>query len=139
MSSMRGMMLAGVLVLATGCAHRWDGDPSVRDIRGSAELGVGARLLLAGPARSVHANVEGGDPTALYLVDRVSGEDRDCAKASTAGAAAFVPQRGDHIDIPAGRELCATHMRAGVTEVVWHARVAAPTDLVSHHQVGANY
>ena len=39
----------------------------------------------------------------------------------------MVTQTGSHLDLAAGRELCAMPMRAGTREVLWHARTANQT------------
>jgi len=132
MSLMRAMMLAAALALPAGCAHRWGEQAATRDVRGSMDLAGAARLLLSGPAVDLHANVDREDPIALYVVDRVSGDDRDCARPALAGAATIVTQMGSHLELAAGRELCAMPTRQGTREVLWHARTTDRTAQLAH-------
>ncbi len=132
MHLMRAMMLAAALAIPAGCAHGGSEEAATRDVRGSTNLGGAARLLLSGPALAVHASVDSEDPIALYVVDRVSGDDRDCAWPAPAGASAIVTQMGSHIELAAGRELCAMPTRAGKRVVLWHAQTADRTAHLAH-------
>jgi hypothetical protein len=125
-------LLAAALLMPAGYAHGWGQDGGGRDLRGSTELrGGAARLLVGGPALSVHAGSDGGEPIALYVVDRVNGDDRDCARATSAGAAQPARDESRHVEVAQGRELCAVAPQAARLEVQWHARMAAPAKLVA--------
>jgi hypothetical protein len=126
---MRGMLLGLVLAMVAGCAHGLHGE-AARDVRGVAKVGAGARLLVGGPAMSVHTNVDGSEPVALFVVDRVNGDDRDCASGTAAHAAPIAPAAGRHIEIAEGRELCA--VAQGTHEVLFHARALDPATMVAH-------
>jgi hypothetical protein len=127
----RGMILAGALAGLAGCAHGWNGEAGTRDVRGSTKVDGRARLLVAGPVLSVHADVDGGGPVGLYLVDRVNGDDGDCARRPGTGAVALAPRAGRHVEVGPGREICAMAAPAGVREVLWHARLAGPETVVA--------
>lgn len=125
---MRGMMLAVALATLGGCAHGWNSNG--RDVRGSAQVGDGPRLLLGGPALSVHTNVDRTEPIALFMVDHVNGDDRDCSQATALHAVAIAPEAARHVELAPGRELCAVSRR-GSQEVVWHGRTEDPTTLMA--------
>jgi hypothetical protein len=127
----RKLVLGAALAVPAGCAHGWSLEAGARDLRGSTELRGAARVLVDGPALSVHADAEGGEPIALYVVDRVNGDDRDCARAPDASAAQPALDAGRHVEVGQGRELCAVASPAGRLEVHWHARMAAPLKLVA--------
>jgi len=130
---MRGMLLVMALATMGGCAHGWNGgDGRSRDVRGSAQVGGGRpRLLLGGPALSVHTNVDGTEPVALFVVDQVNGDDRDCSLATASHLVAIAPEASRHVELAPGRELCAVS-RKGSREVVWHGRTEDPTTMVAH-------
>ena len=120
------------LAMLAGCAHGLPGDARVdRELRGSAKVGGGARLLVGGRAMLVHTSVDGTEPVALFVVDRVSGDDRDCAPGPSSHAAPIAPAASRHIEIGEGRELCAL-ATAGSREVLFHAHVEDPTTMVAH-------
>src|SRR5262249_1207813 len=101
---MRLTLLALGLAMAAGCAHgSGAGTTAATERRGPLTAPDGGRVLLAGPAETVHASVDGSRPVALYLVDRVHGDDRDCRELTYAqwvsGSA--------HVDVGAKQELCA--------------------------------
>ncbi len=111
------LMVMGVgLALAAGCAHSAGTRSTAADRRGSARLGDGERKLLAGPAQTVHASVDGAHAVSLFLVDRVHGNQRDCQKMADVQSVA----QNAHIEVGPGRELCATST-GGTAFVLWHA------------------
>ncbi|MES1206326.1 MAG: hypothetical protein ABUS79_10355 [Pseudomonadota bacterium] len=112
---MKLKLMALGLVMAAGCAHGTGTRSAAADRRGSARLGVGERKLLAGPAQTVHASVDGEHPVSLFLVDRVHGDQRDCQKAGDVQSVA----QNAHIEVGPGRELCATST-GGTAFVLWH-------------------
>ena len=71
------LMVLG-LAMAAGCAHGSGVRSQPNELRGSAQVGDGGRMLIAGPAESVHASVDGPHGVKLFLVDRVHGDNRDC-------------------------------------------------------------
>lgn len=109
------LMVLG-LAMAAGCAHGAGTRNAGADRRGSARLGDGERKLLAGPAQTVHASVDGAHPIALFLVDRHYGDQRDCERP---GEVQSVAQNA-HVEVGPGRELCATST-GGTAFVLWHA------------------
>ncbi|HSS37889.1 MAG TPA: hypothetical protein VLT58_03895, partial [Polyangia bacterium] len=71
------LMVLG-LAMAAGCAHGSTTRSQTNELRGSAQVDAGGRMLVAGPAGNVHASVDGPQEVKLFLVDRVHGDDRDC-------------------------------------------------------------
>jgi hypothetical protein len=122
-------MLLGLTVamgLTMGCAHGTlvTGAPTdARDVRGSTRVGRAARLIVAGPARLVHAT--GEKPVQWFVADRVSGGDGDCT-AARAAARVLSESTRTQVTIAPGHVLCAV-VASGATDVMWHQFVA-PTD-----------
>jgi hypothetical protein len=121
---MKLTLLALGLAMAAGCAHGSGARTAATERRGSMNVAGGGRVLLAGPAETVHASVDGPRPVALYLVDRVHGDDRDCRELTYAqwvsGSA--------HVDVGAKQELCAVST-GGPAWVLWHAFVGGRNNL----------
>jgi hypothetical protein len=115
--TMKFMLLVLGVAMAAGCAH----GSSVRSAasnewRGAARVAETGRLLLAGPAQTVHASVDGPRAVSLYLVDRVHGDDRDCQSTTYAQ---LVTQSA-RLEVGAKQELCAVSAK-GSASVLWHA------------------
>ena len=122
---MKLMLLALGLAMAAGCAHGSNArTAATTERRGLTNVADGGRVLLAGPAATIHASVDGPRPVALYLVDRVHGDDRDCRQPTYAqwvsGSA--------HVDVGAKQELCAVS-KGGPASVLWHAFVGGHNSL----------
>jgi hypothetical protein len=112
------LMVLG-LAMAAGCAHGSGVRSQPNELRGSAQVGDGGRMLIAGPVESVHTSVDGPRGVKLFLVDRVHGDDRDChltpfAQWVTTSA---------HVEVGSKQELCAVS-DGGPSFVLWHARVS---------------
>jgi hypothetical protein len=112
------LMVMG-LAMAAGCAHGTSVGSQPNELRGSAQVGDGGRLLFAGPAESVHASVDGPHGVKLFLVDRVHGDDRDCRATPYAQWVT----KSAHLEVGAKQELCAV-AGGGPSFVLWHARVS---------------
>jgi hypothetical protein len=112
------------MAMAAGCAHGSSGRSQANELRGSAQVDGGGRMLLAGPARSVHASVDGPRGVKLFLVDRVHGDDRDCHSTSDAQWVT----KSAHMEVGASQELCAV-AGDGPSFVLWHARVSESSNL----------
>ena len=121
---MRLMLMALGMAMAAGCAHGTSVRSEAVEVRGSARVAEDGRMLLAGPAGTVHASVDGPRSVAFFLVDRVHGDDRDCHDVSYAqwvsGSA--------HLDVGARQELCAVSKGAPAF-VMWHAHVGERANL----------
>jgi hypothetical protein len=116
-ATMVGLLLA--MLGGAGCAHGVINNEVGRDVRGSAQLNDGARLLVVGPASSVHTSAGDGDRSvALYMVDARTGDDRDCG--ASAHRTAVDAGAGGHIQVPQGRALCAAKANGAVADVLWH-------------------
>lgn len=122
---MKLTVLALGLAMAAGCAHGSGArTAAAAERRGTTNVAEGGRVLLAGPAETVHASVDGPRPVALYLVDRVHGDDRDCRELTYAR---WVTSSA-HVDVGAKQELCAVS-QGGPASVLWHAFVGGHRNL----------
>jgi len=117
------LMVLG-LAMAAGCAHGSSGRSQPSELRGSAQVGDGGRMLIAGPAESVHTSVDGPHGVKLFLVERVHGDDRDCHLTPFAQWVT----RSAHVEVGAKQELCAV-AAGGPSFVLWHARVSESGNL----------
>jgi hypothetical protein len=108
------MGLGLTMLLAVGCAHGSAGTSAERDARGTAQVGVAARALVAGPARLVH--VTGEKPVRWFIAERTTGSDTDCAAATRSP---ITESKAARLTIGAGQVLCAA-VPAGMTDVSWH-------------------
>jgi hypothetical protein len=107
------------MVAAAGCAHgnvNVAGAVEGRDVRGSAQVGQQARVLVVGPAQLVHAS--GEKPVRWFVAEKSTGGDADCAAATTATTTRTESTRA-HLAVDAGHVLCAA-VAAGTTDVSWH-------------------
>jgi hypothetical protein len=117
------LMVLGV-AMAAGCAHGSGVRSQTNELRGSAQVDAGGRMLLAGPAGSVHATVDGPHGVKLFVVDRVHGNDRDChATPYTQWVT-----KSAHVEVGAKQALCAV-AAGGSSFVLWHARVSENNSL----------
>jgi hypothetical protein len=119
---MRGLLMVAGLGLFVGCAHA-GGRHAEHELRGLAQVASEGRMLVAGPASLVHANLEGTKPVTLFVVERVSGSDADCAKPSAPQTVRSEGKRAQ-LTVAAGHVLCAAS-ETGPTDVMWHAHVDA--------------
>jgi len=117
------LMVLG-LAMAAGCAHGSTSRSQANELRGSTQVDAGGRMLLAGPAGSFHASVDGPHGVKLFLVDRVHGDDRDCHSTLYAQWVA----KGAHVAVGAKQELCAVS-GGEPSFVMWHARVSESNTL----------
>jgi hypothetical protein len=117
------LMVLGV-AMAAGCAHGSSTRSQANELRGSTPLDGDGRMLLAGPAGSVHASVDGPHGVKLFLVDRVHGDDRDC---HVTPYSQWVTKSA-HVEVGAKQALCAV-AAGGPSFVLWHARVSENNSL----------
>ena len=117
------LMVLG-LAMAAGCAHGSSARSPSNELRGSSQVDAGGRMLLAGPAGSVHTSVEGRHGVKLFLVDRVHGDDRDC---HVTPYSQWVTKSA-HVEVGAKQALCAV-AAGGPSFVLWHARVSENNSL----------
>ena len=117
-------LMALGLAMAAGCAHRSSGRSQAGELRGSAQVGDGGRMLVAGPAESVHASVDGPRGVRFFLVDRVHGDDRDCHPTPYSQWVT----KSAKIEVGARQELCAV-AGGDPSFVLWHARVSENSNL----------
>ena len=120
---MKTALLVLAVVMSAGCAHGSAEAARDRDQRGSTFGADKARLLVVGPVARIHTSVNTTEPLALVVVQRVHGDDGDCASAvASSSTVRLVAQRTQSIRaLPADKELCAMSP-GGPTEVAWHAR-----------------
>jgi hypothetical protein len=108
-------VMAALAMGAVGCAHGTSTSDRGRAVRGGARVGPEARALVLGPAPVVHAT--GDKPVRWFVVDRVKGDDSDCA-GPIASARGFESARA-RLSVTSGQVLCAMVAR-GATDVIWH-------------------
>ena len=121
---MKLMVMGLAMAMTAGCAHGSGVRSQPNELRGSAQVDDGGRMLFAGPAESVHTSVDGPHGVKLFLVDRVHGDDRDCHLTPFAQWVT----RSAHVEVGAKQELCAV-AAGGPSFVLWHARVSESGNL----------
>jgi hypothetical protein len=130
---MKSIMGGLLWVLAAGCAHAPSSASRTEDHRGLARVEPRAHILVVGPAASVHTSAEGSVPIALFVVDRVHGDDRDCARVAAPHREAPMSKLSTverHLHIAAGQELCVASP-TGPTEIAWHAHLQESAGLLA--------
>jgi len=121
---MKWTLMALGMAMAAVCAHGSTARSQASELRGSAQVDAGGRMLLAGPVGSFHASVDGPQGVKLFLVDRVHGDDRDCHVTPYSQWLA----KGAHVEVGAKQELCAVS-GGGPSFVLWHARMSESSNL----------
>jgi hypothetical protein len=105
------------------------------DVRSTARMDAttGPKVVVAGPARLLHVDVNGDRAFTLYSVARQTGSDADCLGTSASPAVSVARasrRRPLDIDVPAGHVVClANEANAGAgqgADVSWHARRGGP-------------
>jgi hypothetical protein len=114
-SNLKAVAVAVAMAAGAGCAHGTAPVNHAREVRGMARVGKGARALIVGPARLVHAT--GEKAVRWFVAKRVTGDDRDCVAAPAPGALSEAGRA--QLTIGAGHVLCAAVAR-GATDVMWH-------------------
>jgi hypothetical protein len=120
------LALLSSLTFVTAGARSASAQESAAPQRGTVVVqGASAKAVVAGPV-AIHAYSEFSGAT-LFVVNAVTGTDRDCA----AGAAAHAAVTADHVQtffVGAGQVACVSSTSARGTELLWHAQktVAAP-------------
>jgi hypothetical protein len=90
---------------ATGLAER----ARTADVRLSIPMQADSpRMLVVGPARLLHVDVEGRGVVSLYSVQTVTGLEGDCAGTPLPAAMTLVPDDTNqlNLDVPAGQAVC---------------------------------
>jgi hypothetical protein len=109
---------------ATGLAER----PHTADVRMSIPMRADSpRLVVVGPARLLHVDVQGHGVVSLYAVRAETGLERDCDGAPLPKAITLIPDETNRLDldVPAGQAICMTTLKRDdrrVGEVHLHAR-----------------
>ena len=117
------LMVLG-LAMAAGCAHGRAARSEASELRGAARVAETGRMLVAGPAGTVHASVDGPRGVSLFLVDRVHGDDRDCDATPTRSGS-----RGARTWRWARSRSCAPWPAGGPSFVMWHAHLGERNNL----------
>ena len=114
------------LASGAGCATITGGHGGRRDVHSSTHVaGVGARVLVTGPALLMHVDVEGRDDLVLYAVARKDGTEADCAAEQTSERKRIRPGVPNLVNLPvaAGQTICiAAAPDIRTASVMWHAR-----------------
>ena len=125
---MKATLLGVLLATVAGCAHGTTGYGQAADLRGSAQLSSGPRLLVVGPVASVHTSAQEDKTVALYLVDKKADNDGDC-HAVGSSTATRVASHEHYIQVPTGRALCAVAATTLAADVQWHAHVESSEEM----------
>jgi len=119
-------ILSIALATGAGCATIAGGHGERRDVHASTQIaGVGARVLVTGPALLMHVDVEGRDDLVLYAVARKDGTEADCAAGQTGERRRIRPGVSNLVNLPvaAGQTICiAAAPDSRIASVLWHAR-----------------
>ena len=102
-------ILSIALATGAGCATIAGGHGGRRDVHASTHVaGVGARVLVTGPALLMHVDVEGRDDLVLYAVARKDGTEADCAAEQTSERKRIRPGVPNLVNLPvaAGQTIC---------------------------------
>src|SRR5258708_3341907 len=121
MTTIKGLVLAGFLAMATGCAGAGGGISQ----RGTVLVQTGSvRAFASGPA-VVHAYSQdhGG---AVFTAHVVTGTDADCARTPDAGSSALPADRVEVVMLAQGQIACVRTQGQRRYELLWHAREASP-------------
>lgn len=127
------IVMAAATAAAAGCAH--SGSEVVSsEARGATQLRREARLLVTGPASSVHATAEGTRSVTLFIAAAVNGDDGDCGRAIATHSAINIGS-SRQVQVPSGRALCAiSNARSSGSngiELLWHAHLNTSGDQVA--------
>jgi len=96
---------------ATGLAER----PHTADVRLSIPMRADSpRMLVVGPARLLHVDVEGRGVVSLYSVQTVTGLEDDCMGAPLPAAMTLIPDDTNqlNLDVPVGQAVCMAPVKA---------------------------
>lgn len=125
---------AGILAVALGglgCAGASaSARPAMFDVRGSAQVAdAEPRMLVEGPVRLLHVDVDGRRDVTFFRVPRRPGSEIDCRQGAVAIDARGVARTGTSrldLDVAANEGVCfAAGSQAGGSRKVrvsWHAR-----------------
>lgn len=106
-----------------GCATAGAGTGGHRNVHASTTLEAAApRVLLQGPARLLHVDVEGRDGLAIYTAARSHGTDADCAAPSAGERVRLHAGSSNRVNlaIADGEVVCVTALAARAA-IMWHA------------------
>jgi hypothetical protein len=121
----------GVAALALGCAGSITTSRQSRlDVRDTVTApGASRRLLLAGPGRLLHIDVERRSVVTVYRVPRHDGTAADCGNEPPR-ADAVIEMTAGALEVPRDESVCVLMARRA--SLSWHARhVPAPSEPVS--------
>ena len=123
------MILALVSSLSLlGAAGAAQAQEATKPQRGSVLVdGQTAKAVVAGPV-AIHAYSAFSGAT-LFVVNAISGTDRDCAGARI-GAASIAADHVQTLEVGAGQIVCVATTAAHGSELLWHAQKDAAAPLL---------
>jgi hypothetical protein len=139
----RSLALATVLAIAAGSPGCAGASGSIRprtlDVRGTALVSDREpRMLIEGPARLLHVDVDGKPDVALFRVPHQSGSPADCSRPGVSAAADSLVRSGtNHVNLEIGADeaVCfavrPTGDRSQAMNVSWHARARKTMPLLA--------
>jgi hypothetical protein len=119
------MILALVSTLSIAAARPARAQEASMPKRGTIEVQAqAARAIVAGPV-AIHVYSAFSGAT-LFVVDAVTGTDRDCAGARAAVGASLVADRVQTLTVGIGQVACVATTAAHGSELLWHVQKDAP-------------
>ncbi len=113
-----GLVAFGSFGASASAAHR------APDVRGQTVLTTAApQLVVAGPARLLHVDVEGARAVSLYSVDSTKGGPEACRNGAASAKRALRMNASNELDLDvvAGQTVCLS-ADGGSVQVAWHAQ-----------------
>jgi hypothetical protein len=109
-----------------GIAHAGEGAAT----RGQVHVGSGAvaKAVVVGPT-AIHA-YSAFSGSKLFVVDVVSGTDRDCEAGARGAGSALAADRVETLTVRAGQMACVASTGERPIELLWHAQKGAPASLL---------
>ena len=128
LSLVASVVLSGMVAFGSFGATASASPRRAPDVRGDTMLSAAApQLVVAGPARLLHVDVEGARGVSLYSVDSASGGSQACRAGAASAKRALRTNATNELDldVAAGQTVCLV-ADGGSVEVAWHAQQVAP-------------
>jgi len=124
LSLVASVILSGLVAFGSFGASASAASRRAPDVRGQTVLTTAApQLVVAGPARLLHVDVEGARAVSLYSVSSTKGGPEACrAGAATPKRALRMNASNElDLDVVAGQTVCLS-ADGGSVQVAWHAQ-----------------
>jgi hypothetical protein len=124
LSLVASVILSGIVAFGSFGASASAGSRRAPDVRGQTVLTAAApQLVVAGPARLLHVDVEGARAVSLYSVASGNGGADACRGGASAAKRALRTNASNelNLDVAAGQTVCLS-ADGGSVQVAWHAQ-----------------